>query len=413
MEFGTPIRSLPEQQNSMQYLSRIIFAILMLWLAACQSQPEQASQTASNLTVLYARSTPEFDAFVEHALQIYGKEHNIATLSKACSILEMLTLAMDTANPLRPDVLILPYEYIPTLAASACLLPHGPARRNAISSMSSACMWNGKIYGALLTCELPMLVVNKNLAQPGLQLDRGLTVSDIMQVSEVANNYDGTVWGVHGEDPGALIQTIITWFAMFGGSVLDTNGQPVVNSVDNVRALTSYAELAQGTKMETRRQLRAECAQGKVGLWYTTSTMYRSLSASRPQTELDVSFVTEKEGSIQSNALLGTAACIAATTSDPTMSRELIDYLQREIAEQSTIGYTSSSTFWSTMSNSGNAINQRLYQHVATGHTIRSSPQWLAIQTIVEHAVMRVLYGQTTALEALNQAQAELMELNS
>ena len=382
----------------MQYLSRTIFAILMLWLAACQPQPEQASQTASNLTVLYARSTPEFDACIEHALQIYGKDHNIATSSKACSILEMLTLAMDTANPLRPDILVLPYEYIPTLAASSRLLPYGVGRSNACSSMASACIWNGNNYGVLLTCELPVLVVNKNLAQPDLQFDRGLTVADIMHVSETAGSFDGTVWGVHGEDPGALIHTIVAWFAMFGGSVLDTNGKPVINSSANVRALTSYAELAQGTRMETRRQLRAECAQGNIGLWFTTSLMYRSIVDSKPHADIGISFVTENEGTSRSAALFGTAACIAATTSDQTRSSHLVDYLQREIAK---------------LSDGSDALTRRLDQHIAAGHTITSSPQWLAIQTIVEYAVVRVLYGQTTALEALNQAQAELMELNS
>jgi ABC-type glycerol-3-phosphate transport system substrate-binding protein len=409
VEIGTPIRSLPVIMMLFRtHLLAIVTGISVIVLS-CQNQQHESAGPPAHISVRYLRSGTMFDAFIDSTVNAFGTQAGITASVKSCSLLELLELASHPAGVHGPDVLIVPYQYLPLLASKSLILAYSSARSDDAPGAIAACTWRGVRYGVMLFCQPPVLHINKSVVPNNIDLDKGLSLFDIQQLADAAP-FSGQTWGVHGQDAGHQAQTMISWFTLFGGALVDTAGLPTVNSAKNVLALDSYAELAKGNAMETSRQLDALGRLGKLAIWYTHAHGREFTSASHQGGRYDFTFITTNEQPNCTGTFVGMAASIPRSAHDSQLSSKLVDYIREAIVDRAEIGYPSTNAYWDAQVRSAEQEN-RIKGIFVNSKPVPSSVSWPLIEHTLEEAVLRVLYGQTTSREALDQAQRDLQDL--
>ena len=104
------------------------------------------------------------------------------------------------------------------------------------------------------------------------------------------------------------------------------------------------------------------------------------------------------------------AASIPRSAHDSQLSSKLVDYIREAIVDRAEIGYPSTNAYWDAQVRSAEQEN-RIKGIFVNSKPVPSSVSWPLIEHTLEEAVLRVLYGQTTSREALDQAQRELQDL--
>jgi hypothetical protein len=408
VEIGTPIRSLLLiMLLSLTHLFAFFICISFVILG-CQNQQHQSGGLGAPLSVLYLRSGTIFDAFVDSTVQEFGNQSGTPTLVKSCTLLELLELADDSAEHNEADILIVPYQYLPLLASKSIIKPTTYAEHDELPWSISACMWRGVRFGTLLFCQPPVLHINRNLIRNSIDLNRGLTLFDIEHLVDTAT-ISGGAWGVHGQDPGRQAQTIVSWFTLFGGALVDSLGRPTLNSTENVAALESYAELARGNALETNRQLDALGKQGSLALWYTHTQGREFTSASHRARGYDFSFISAVPRSGNTGTFAGMAASVLRQASDSLTISRLIGFLRDAVAAHESVGYPTTVTYWNAQARKSDPEN-RIMNILTNCRPLPSTVAWPLMEHVLEEAVLQVLYGQVSPRDALDQAQRELRE---
>ncbi len=111
------------------------------------------------------------------------------------------------------------------------------------------------------------LFYNKDLmSNSGLDTLPPENYSQLLKMANIINNPTKNIYGfgANGSDPHRLYKKILPLFWTFGGDVFDSSGNPVFNSVNNIEALKTYAQLSRTGIIETQRQIDSYFAQGKI-----------------------------------------------------------------------------------------------------------------------------------------------------
>jgi maltose-binding protein MalE len=202
----------------------------------------------------------------------------------------------------------------------------------------------------------------------------------------------------------------------YGGDVFDANGQPALNSSQNIAAVTMYADLARSGIVETQRQLDAMFLQGQTGFWNSGSWMLSKLAAT---TKLRYAIVPMPgiDGRPGVSFAGGEYLAISKKAGNRDLARKLVAFLThgeqsiRFCSQVAEAGFPADKNFVSHESLTRDPLRAAFAQQLQSARMTPVHPKWLDIEEVLEDAVVRVIYGERSPKQALDEAQQEVRRI--
>jgi ABC-type glycerol-3-phosphate transport system substrate-binding protein len=301
-----------------------------LLASSCDDSRDGASGTPA-LTFWHFRSEPihrdAMKAMIARFEQDNGCKVTVAELSWGDGKTKLLA-AFNTDKA--PDVIELGSDWVAQFSHAGVLrnLSGDGMRLDKFAPFAApAALYNGSTYALPWTVDTRVLFFNKTLLrQAGLPPTAPETFNDLYAACErirALNTSGGAVdsltgkpankqtdvygFGVNGSDEHRLYKKILSFFWSAGGDVFDANGKPVVNSPQNVAALSAYIALARCGFVETQRQLDDMFARGSLGFVISGSWLLDKIEKENKSLDFGTALVP---------ALRGHSVAVASAESD-------------------------------------------------------------------------------------------------
>jgi multiple sugar transport system substrate-binding protein len=324
-----------------------------------------------------------------------------------------------------PDVLELGSDWVAQFSSAGVLLelPKEFANTDKYIDFSlSPVYWNDKIYCLPWIVDTRVLFYNKKLVpEPTLKsIESGKFDYNMLNLAASQVNGNGIYgWGANGSDRHRLYKKIVSFFWSFGGEVLDSNSNPVLNSAANARALEKYAELSRAGIIETQRQLDAAFVEGRMAFWLSGGWLLEKIKNENPLLDFGVTLVPGDTGKQGISFAGGEYLAINSKTGNKELSKKFVKYMTdgknsikfcKVVIEA---GFPADKAyfqdeFYKSQPNRLVFANQLQFARMTPVH-----PKWLDMEQIIEDAAVEVLYGKSSAQDALNKAQGLVRELGN
>lgn len=403
---------------SLRYSSLASTAILasMIVLSGC-NRSETPEQAPSTLRFWHFWSEPGHKAVLKDLIADFEKQNNCTVELTELSWNDgkaKLQAAFNSGAP--PDVVELGSDWVAQFSGAGVL-----AELNSIDTTKllpyslSPGRYSGKLYAAPWVVDTRVLYVNTRLAQKA-GLDSTTSLDGLLQASERIQAAGALGWGANGADAHRLYKKILPFFWTCGGDVLDDKGRCVLNSPQNVRALTLYADLARTGMIETQRQLDATFLQGRIGVWNSGSWLIKKLNAAK-----NLSVVAMPFPGIDSRAGVSFAGGEYLATSAGSKQRKLSEKLVQYLVSGATAktfclrvpeaGFPAAIDAYSDPALVSDPLKAVFARQLKSARMTPVHPRWLDIEAVLEGCVVRVLLGEASPEEALSQAHEEIVEI--
>lgn len=378
--------------------------------AGCARETNDSDTDSTPLTVWYLNNTTGLEAAIVRAASELSATETIAPVSyKACTVLELKLLAEGHHVIDNPDVIIVPSEYLAMLASSNVLQRAVQPSEVEIPVAMQSCVWQGASWATPLACDTRMLFINKDLFRTDSLTPLLISSTNILTYSSAFTGPSGGFWAAQNDDPEMMYRTILSWISMFGAEVFDQNSNPVLSSIQNVRALESFADLAHEGTTETERYLDGAFRHGSIGFWYGRASLTRDLHQRSSNNWLMRQLHSENHAPI----VFTTVACVSRTTTNARLASRFITALKKSIEVHSVAGFPTTRAYWTSSSKTGSYDMTLTFQSMMKGRCIPSHPQWDEICPILESAYTRVILGLAEPEQSLQKAQNELIQLRA
>ncbi len=314
-----------------------------------------------------------------------------------------------------PDVMEFGSDWVAQFSSSGVLaeLPADSMGMNNFIEWSTVpCRWDSKLYAVPWVVDTRVLYINKALLDQAGISSFPTTWQETKQDAErVQAGGAAGGFGANGADGHRLYKKILPFFWSFGGDVLNANGQPVLNSDQNVAALSTYVELSRSGTIDTQKQLDEAFAQGHLAFWNSGGWLADKIAKENPLLDYRVVVLPQGPGGQGISFAGGEYLSVSAQSQEQVLARKLIRFL--------TNGSTALS-FCKQVTEAGfPADKQSFHDDYFVAHPIRSvfakqlenarmtpvHPQWLEMESIIENAVVEALYGKKEPKQALDDAQ--------
>lgn len=399
---------------SRAFLATVLVVVLSLQFGCTSDVPEGQDR---KIRFWHFWSEPGQQRALDSLIKSFEKKWNVDVELTALSWNDgkmKLQAAFNSGAP--PDVLELGSDWISQFSSSGVLLPL-PADANALSRFVSYAvapgMWQGKAFAYPWTLDTRVIWVNRGLLSRSGWTEPIATMQDLKSAALACNRAGNSGWGASGADAHRLYKKILPFFWTFGGDIFDARGRPVLNSAENIRALTFYAELARTGIVETQRQLDASFIQGNLGLWNSGSWLIAKVAKAEKLNASPIIFpgIDGKPGVSFAG---GEYLAVSAKTSNTQIARELVLFLTsgansiefcRTVSEA---GFPADKAWFNDSSLVANPHKSVFARQLEFARMTPVHPRWLDIEAVIETAVVKVLLGENTPEEALEEAQREV-----
>ena len=328
-----------------------------------------------------------------------------------------LQAAFNSGAP--PDVIELGSDWIAQFSSAGVLqdLPSDSAGiARFVPYTLSPAMWNRKVYAYPWTIDTRVLFVNRDLVA---RVGASSSVTTYAELLASARNVQrsGTAGiGINGADRHRLYKKILPMLWTYGGDVFDANGQPALNSPQNVTAVAMYADLARAGVVETQRQLDAMFLQGQTAYWNSGSWLLTKLAAT---TNLQYAIMPMPgvDGRPGVSFAGGEYLAVSKNAGNKDLARKLVAFLTsgeqsirfcKQVAEA---GFPADKQFVGHESLTRDPLRAAFAQQLQSARMTPVHPKWLDIEEVLEDAVVRVIYGERSPKQALDEAQQEVRRI--
>ncbi|MBM4178681.1 MAG: hypothetical protein FJ211_05035 [Ignavibacteria bacterium] len=397
----------------MPNIQQLSLVLLSIAIVACQQGREEPAHLDKNLTVFYLQGTPEVRSFVDSCVAKYSIRFGGKALSKPCTVLELLSLAANTNRKDSASLFILPYEYIPAVAALGSVMVLPDVLSDDYAPLGNVCHWQGKRVAIPLTCDIAMLLLSGPIASSSGSSAAGLDTDQMFALQDTFSSRYKATWTSAGDDPRSSAQTIASWLGDHGGCIIDDSGNVVVNSAMNKQALTAYADLAKGRELETRRQQRASFAQGNLAMLYGNSSYLPLLRKQKPSTAFSATYVNPHARGSSTPLLHGYGVCVSGTFPDTDPMYAYLTDLRHVVKQHESLGFPTFSSYWHNTLRSSDSSMQLIAKRMRIARPMHSHPQWPTIVILLERAVLDALYGNQSVEDVLDGLQEDIEGLIS
>lgn len=320
-----------------------------------------------------------------------------------------------------PDVLELGSDWVAQFSSAGVLkdLPYDPIVKGKFVDYSVAPgRWKGAVYAYPWTLDTRVLYVNNGLLQQAGVKDKVGSIQDMLYVAQKIQGKGAQGFGANGADAHRLYKKILPFMWTLGGDVLDTDGNPVLNSSQNVEAFTLYANLARAGVIETQRQLDAAFVQNNIGLWISGSWLMKKI---RDAKDLNVTPILMPGigGAPGISFAGGEYLAVSKNSKEAQRARELVEFLTdgknsvvfcQKVNEA---GFPADKQFYNDSSLTRDTFKRVFAEQLQYARMTPVHPKWLDIEAILEDALVKVLYGDATPQQALDVAQAEVLSITN
>ncbi len=325
-----------------------------------------------------------------------------------------------------PDVVELGSDWVAQFSSAGVLweLPRDSIRPERFVEFSRApAYWRGRLYAVPWVVDTRVLFYHRGLLRrAGLPERAPRTWAELEQFAERIHAPVQGVYGcgVNGADAHRLYKKVLPLLWSFGADILDSSGMPVLETPQAVAALQQYLRLARVGLVETQRQLDALFLQGKLGLWISGAWLAEKIRHLPTAAEYGVAPLPGMHpDTIGISFAGGEYLAINAASPVKELALQLVRFLTdgavaarfcRTIPEA---GFPAESAFI------GDSLLLQIPYRRVFAQQLRSArmtpvhPRWLDIEAVFEDAVVRALYGELTAEQALKEAQRRIWRLLS
>lgn len=304
------------------------------------------------------------------------------------------------------------------------LSPYVPEGAYTDAALQS-CQVNGVQYGLPWTTASIGMVANQELLEAAGVTEIPTTIEEFEAALEALKAYNPDVIPYAGMTDVAQLKDVIPWIWTFGGTIIDEDGNVVLNDEGSVAALQWYASLLERGLIAAdidRFDARQLFAQGSVG-FYEDAIVARSLAAGNKPEDLELTVVPVprpvlNEGDAPQSLLWGHCLGVVADESAPTAA-DFAVYLTTDAGvttryfEQLSLPPTNVEILESDLVQDDEYVGG--WTNTVTA-TARANPFWVyaegaRMEALLAEAVQAVLVGDASAQEALDEAAEEIADL--
>ncbi|MBU3741067.1 MAG: extracellular solute-binding protein [Candidatus Kapabacteria bacterium] len=336
-----------------------------------------------------------------------------------------LQAAFNSGAP--PDVIELGSDWIAQFS-SAGVLQELPSDSAGIARFVPYAMapatWNRRVFAYPWTLDTRVMYANAGVLERIGQrtsasgaTTSALTFDDVLAMARSARAQGVAGIGINGADRHRLYKKLLPMFWTYGGDIFDQSGKPVLNSPENIRALTMYADLSRAGTVETQRQLDAAFMQGQLAFWNSGSWLLPKLAGAKSvrYTIMPYPGVTAAQPGISFAG--GEYLAVSAKAGNKDLARKLVNFLTngeqsvRFCSKVAEAGFPADKLFTGHASIVSNPDRAAFATQLRAARMTPVHPRWLDIEEIIEDAAVRVLYGEQTPQQALAAAQQEVEQI--
>jgi multiple sugar transport system substrate-binding protein len=220
-------------------------------------------------------------------------------------------------------------------------------------------------------------------------------------------------FGVNGEDRHRLYKKILPFFWSNGGELLDAQGQPVIDSPENIEALETYLALARSGVIDTQKKLDDDFMQGKIGYLISGSWLVERIRKDNPSLKYSVTTLPSFPGRSPVSFAGGEYLAINEASDNKQLAMKLATFLTS--AEQA-LAFCKDLPGGMTPADRSTAgdpflqgpVRSVFTRQLAMARMTPVHPRWLDIEEVIENEVSQALLGNKTSTQALNDAQARV-----
>jgi len=300
-------------------------------------------------------------------------------------------------------------------------------------------LWKNNYYAVPWTVDTRLMFYNKKLmsdANLNICANAGTPIpptnyTDLIDFSNRINNSEKGVYGfgTNGSDPHRLYKKILPIIWTYGGDILDSSGNPIINSSKNTEALNIYLQLSRTGIIETQRQLDSYFAQGKIGFVFSGAWLLEKIKNENPSLDFGVAVMpninndSKNNNSESNNRKMGISflGCqflsLNKNSTKQELGLKLIRFLTDgknaiELAKRfAEAGFPADKAYFNSEIFQKDKHKSIFAQQLNYAKVTPVHPRWLDIEAIIENAVSQAIYGEKSANEALNTAQIEVLKL--
>lgn len=285
---------------------------------------------------------------------------------------------------------------------------------------------DGVQYGLPWTTASIGMVANMTLLEAAGVTEIPTTVAEFEAALEALKAYDADVIPYAGMTDTAQLKDIIPWIWTFGGTVIDAEGNVVLNDEGTVAAVEWYSSLLDRGLIAAdmdRFDARQLFAQGRVG-FYEDAIVARALAASNaPDSDLSEHVVPVprpvlNEGDVP-QALLWGHIIVVIDDSNGDAAAAFAQYITSDqdtvlhYFEQMALPPTTESALASEVVQNDAYVAQWSNEITATA---RTNPFWpypeaAAMEQTMNEMVQAAMTGDMSAADAMNEAHDEISDL--
>jgi multiple sugar transport system substrate-binding protein len=317
-----------------------------------------------------------------------------------------------------PDVLELGSDWIAQFSSAKVLEPLSEIEFNTTKYFDYSLQpakFNGKLYAIPWILGTRVLFCNLDLmARSGITHTPN-TLEELLEYSKKINDDGwGFGFGANGPDPHRLYKKILPLIWTFGGEIVDSNGYISINKSEVAKAFEYYYNLSRAGIIETQKQIDLLFVQGKVAFCFSGEWLLNMINNATPNLHFTTVVLPGRKETPGISFAGGEYLAISKTSKNKELAKKLIQFLLSKqnllklCKEIPSAGFPADTslmfhpTIVSTPEKETFAL-QLKYSKMTPVH-----PRWIEIESIIENALVEVLFQKKGVYEALKNAQKEI-----
>ncbi|NQW28915.1 MAG: extracellular solute-binding protein [Ignavibacteria bacterium] len=398
----------------------LIFCCTCMVLAGCSSDDSGGGSDIPTIRFWHFWSEPSQKEALAAVILQYQQKYQVKVELTELSWNDgkaKLQAAFNSGNP--PDVVELGSDWIAQFSSAGVLtqLSSNPTEVGRFINFSMAPgMWGNKAYAYPWIVDTRVLYVNNDLLKGAGWNSEIRTLDDLLNASKKVHEVGGFGYGANGADAHRLYKKVLPLMWTMGGSVFDAQGRPAINSPENVKAFTMMLDLARTGFIETQRQLDASFLQGKLAFWISGSWILDKLNANK-KLDYSVLEIPGSDGKPGISFMGGEYLAVSAASKNQHRATQFVQFMTSGEQALSFCKKVSEAGFPADTSQYMNAelirtpAKKVFAQQLKNAKMTPVHPRWLDIEEVIEDAAVRVLLGDKSPQDALNDAQHEVLEI--
>lgn len=403
----------------LQFVLKILFIFSLILIQNCGNSQDSAKK----ITFWHFWSEPNQKNVLDSIINVFEKENNCVVEVTELSWNDGKTKLMAAFNSeTAPDVLELGSDWVAQFSSAGVLKELKRDSMNFINYIDFSqlpSLWNGKLYAMPWIVDTRVLFYNKEiLKKANLPTEPPESFNTILnQAPKINSLKDIYAFGANGNDAHRLYKKIVTFFWTNGGDVIDSEGNPVLDSPQNIEALNLYVLLTKNGYLETQRQIDAAFAQGKIAYWISGAWLLDKIQNENPALDYDVALIPKINGKQGISFAGGEYIAISAKTKKSELANKFVKFLTngknaiefcKKIPEA---GFPADKQYYK------DPFYQKFPKRMVFAEQLKSAkmtpviPKWLDIEELLEDAVIKSVYGEMSPSQALQLAQSKALLL--